>query len=647
MQPEKPQDIFFGEFTLDLTRGCLRRGDVEVKLRPKSFDLLRYLIENHGRLVGKEELIRSVWADTAVTDNSLAQCLIEIRRVLDDDSQTIIRNVPRRGYIFDGQVENAQTRNPAPAAGLGSEGSAAEGVAPDTSGPGVQRRIWKLVRVRPVPLLALAATAILAILVSVAALKVGGIRQRLLPGSAAPAIRSIVVLPLEGLSNDLDLEYFADGMTDALITDLAQIEALRVISRTTAMQYKKTKKALPQIAQELNADAAVEGTAVRSGNRVRITTQLLLAREDKHIWAQSYERDLQDILALQDEVAQNIADEIRIKVTPRERTRFASAPRVNPEAYEAYLKGRYFLTVRSQESAEKSLKYAQKAVALQPARALFEAGLADSLISMSLLYAAAPRDVLPQAKAAAERALRMDDSLAEGHDSLAKVYFNYDWNFPLAEREFKRSVQLKPNIEDAQGYGFFLSAMGRHGEAIATMRRARDLDPLSPWQNRNLASALYYARRYDEAVEQFQKAAELNPTFPVVYNWLAWLYAARQMDGEAVSWELKHAEVVGVNPVQVAESRELVARYGPRAYWRRALDNAKKLGPGKTYAHAAYHVAALAARLGEKDAAFQYLERAFDERSFWMPLLNVDPLFDSLRADPRFRDLLERIGFPK
>jgi TolB-like protein/DNA-binding winged helix-turn-helix (wHTH) protein/Flp pilus assembly protein TadD len=662
MQREKPQVLFFGEFTLDLSRGCLRHGDGEVKLRPKSFDVLRYLVENHGRLVGKEDLIRSVWSDTAVTDNSLAQCLIEIRRALDDDSQTIIRNVPRRGYIFDvrvtdaaptsgseRQVEDTQTRNPAPADGLGLEGSAPERVPrPETSEPRIQRRIWNLLPIRQAPLLALAAIAIMVILVFVAALKVGGIRQRLPAGSAAPPIRSIVVLPLEGLSNEPDLDYFADGMTDALITDLAQIEALRVISRTTAMQYKKTRKALPQIARELNVDAAVEGTAVRSGNRVRITTQLLLAREDKHIWAQSYERDLQDILALQDEVAQNIAEEIRIHLRPQERTRLAPAPRVNPEAYEAYLKSRYFLTVRSQESGRKSLKYVRMAVALQSESALFEAGLADSLMSMSLLYAAAPREVLPEAKAAAERALQMDDSLAEGHAALGKAYFNYDWNFPLAEREFKRALQLKPNIDDAhQMYGFFLSAMGRHGEAIAEMRRARDLDPLSPWQNRNLASALYYARRYDEAVEQFQKAAELNPTFPVVYNWLSWLYAARQMDDEAVSWELKHMSVADGNPVRLTKSREFVTKHGPRAYWRQELEDARKLGPGRTYGHTAYHVAALAARLGEKDDAFQYLERAFAERSFWIPFLNVDPLFDSLRADPRFRDLLGRIGFLK
>jgi TolB-like protein/DNA-binding winged helix-turn-helix (wHTH) protein len=280
MQPEKPQAIFFDGFTLDLLRGCLRRGGVEVKLRPKSFDLLRFLVENHGRLVSKEELIRSVWADTAVTDNSLAQCLIEIRRGLDDDLQTIIRNVPRRGYIFDARVADAA---PAP-----TEGSA-QGVPPQIQEPLSPPRLSP--RWRP----AIAAIPVLAAAVLAVALNVGGVRRWLPGSSAAQAIRSIVVLPLEGLSNEADLDYFADGMTDALITDLAQIEALRVISRTTAMHYKKTKKALPEIAQELNVDAAVEGTAVRSGNRVRITTQLLLAREDKHIWAEAYERDLQDI----------------------------------------------------------------------------------------------------------------------------------------------------------------------------------------------------------------------------------------------------------------------------------------------------------------------------------------------------------------
>jgi TolB-like protein/DNA-binding winged helix-turn-helix (wHTH) protein/Flp pilus assembly protein TadD len=626
MEREKPQAIFFNGFTLDLARGRLLRGDLEVKLRPKSFEVLRYLIENHGRLIGKEELIGSVWVDAAVTDNSLSQCLIELRRALGDDSQTIIRNVPRRGYIFDIPVSGDSGAGELQVETVNGQGSPATVISKPTA-----RR-----------LLPLTALGIVAALLCVVAFNPGGIRQRLPGWTSAPAIRSLVVLPLEGLSSEPDLDYFADGMTDALITDLAQIQALRVISRTTAMMYKKARKPLPQIARELNVDAAVEGTAVRSGGRVRITTQLVLAREDKHIWARSYERDLQDILALQDEVARDIAEQIKIQVTPRERSRLASAPRVNPDAYEAYLESRYFVTLRGAVAARKSLEYARKAAALQPDSALFEASLSDSLISMSMLYAASPRDVLPQAIVTAQKAIQIDDSLAEGHTALGKAYFNYDWNFPAAEREFKRALQLKPNLEDThQIYGFFLSAMGRHSEAIAEMRRARDLDPLSPWQNRNVGCALYYARRYDEAVEQFKKTAELNPNFPAVYNWLGWLYSAKGMDAEAAAWQLKN---MAVNPSPFSVSPELVAKNGPQALWRKQLEDSNKLGPSRTYANAAYNVAAVAARLGKNGEAFQYLERAFDERSFWMPFLNVDPLFDSLHADPRFRNLLGRIG---
>lgn len=589
-------------------------------LEPKAFRLLQFLIENSGRVVTKEEILQAVWAGTFVTDNALTRAITQIRKALNDDPKQpkYIETVPTVGYRFLAQRSLESAAAPRPAA------TAAR---------------WRL---------SLTAIFILTAVLLAFVLNVGRVR-RWLPGSSAPStIRSILVLPLEGLSNEADLDYFADGMTDALITNLAQIEALRVISRTTAMQYKKAREPLPQIARELNVDAAVEGTAVRSGNRVRITTQLVLAREDKHIWARAYERDVEDILALQDEVAQNIAEEIRTQVTPQVKSRLASAPRVNPEAYEAYLKSRYFLTTRSLESAEKSLEYAHKSVALQPTSALFEAGLADSLVSMSLLYAAAPHDVLPQAKTAALKALQMDDALAEGHNALAKVYFTYDWNFPLAEREFRRAVELKPSLEDAhQMYGFFLSAMSRHDEAVAEMRRARDLDPLSPWQNRNLGSALYFSRRYDEAVQRFQEAAELNPNFPVVYNWLSWLYSARQMDDQAVSWDLKHREVNGGDPNEVAASRQYAAKHGAQAYWRKELADSKKVGPAKAYANTAYQTAALAAHLGEKKDAVQFLERAFAERSFWIPFLNVDPLFDNLRGDPRFQNQLERVSFPK
>jgi len=310
------------------------------------------------------------------------------------------------------------------------------------------------------------------------------------------------------------LDYFADGVTDALITDLAQIEALRVISRTTMMQYKKPHKPLPQIARELDVDAVIEGTAVRSGGRVRITTQLVLAREDKHVWAQRYEGDLKNILALQDDVARDIAGQIQVRVTPQEKALLTTAPVVNSEAYDAYLKSRQFLFRRTAEGARKSVEYAERALALQPDSPILHAGLADSLITMNLMGAGPVREIIPRAKAAAEKALQMDNSLSQAHYVLAMIHFNYDWDFPAAEREFNRALQLEPNSAEIRTFhGFYLSAMGRHDQAVEEMQRALRLDPLSLLGNRNVGSALYYARRYDEAVKQFEHTASLDPKF--------------------------------------------------------------------------------------------------------------------------------------
>ena len=654
MQGEQLHSVSFNGFTLDVPRGCLRRGAIEVKLRPKSFEVLRYLVENRGRLVGKEELIRAVWKDSFVTDNSLVQCLIEIRRCLSDDGQDLIRTVPRRGYIFDipvtaGPLENEQRQTQivktSQSDALVDLPHAADSTAIAESG--TVSRSGKRDRVSRPSVVALSVLATAAVLTLVFAADVGSVRERFLGRTLTPNIRSIVVLPLEGISNEADLDYFADGMTDALITDLAQIGSLRVISRTTAMQYRKAKKPLPQIARELGVDAAVEGTAVRSGNRVRITTQLLLAREDKHVWAQSYERDMQDILAVQDEIARDIAQQVRVHMTPEVRERLRSAPRISPEAYEAHLKSRQFLGRRTTEGASKSLEYAQRALTLQPDSALLEAGLAKSLFNMNLMYAGqtpSPLKFMPEAKAAAERALAMDESLGEAHHALAMVYFNYDWNFPAAEREFKRALELEPSTAEIHAYyGFYLSAMGRHDEAIAEMRRARELDPLSVLQSRNVGSALYYARRYDEATEQFEYTAQLDPNFPVVYNWLVWMCMARGMNEQAISWELKGLTVHGATPAELAASRELVARNGPEAYWLKKLTESRRTSPDKMNANAAYNVAGLAAQVGRKEDSLRYLRRAVDERSFWVPFLNVDPLFDKLRSDPQFQELAGRV----
>jgi TolB-like protein/DNA-binding winged helix-turn-helix (wHTH) protein len=483
----RSQPVAFSGFTLDPARGCLRCGELEIKLRPKSFEVLRYLIENQGRLISKEEIIGAVWPDSFVTDNSLVQCLIEIRQGLGDDSRTIIRTVPRRGYIFDVPVtavneqyrlpesgEPSPSAPPLPAQVLPSnlpETNKAESVK--RSARLYSTRSWFSLRV-------MISAAVLVLLFASVILSFRGLRERAFDRMLQPTIRSIVVLPLEGLSRESELDYFADGMTDELITDLSQIEALRVISRTTAMQYKKAKKPLPQIAHELNVDAAIEGTTILSGNRVRITTQLVLAREDKNLWAQNYERDMKDIIALQDEVARDIAREIKVRVTPQVRARLTATTHVNPEAYEAYLKSRQFLVRRTAEGARRSLEYARRALVLQPDSALLHAELANSLIFMNLMYAAPAREVMPQAKAGVDKALEMDNSLGEARLAAAMVHFIYDWDFPAAEREFEWALQLNPNSAETHSWhGFYLSAMGHHDEAIAEMHRALELDLLS------------------------------------------------------------------------------------------------------------------------------------------------------------------------
>jgi TolB-like protein/DNA-binding winged helix-turn-helix (wHTH) protein/Tfp pilus assembly protein PilF len=642
----RSQAVAFSRFTLDLARGCLRRGELEIKLRPKSFEVLRYLIENQGRLITKEEIIRAVWTDAFVTDNSLVQCLIEIRQGLGDDSRTIIRTVPRRGYIFDVPVTAVNEQYRLPESGEPSPAApplpaqVLPSNPPETNKAESVKRSARLFSNRSrFSLRIVISAAVLVLFFASVILSFRGLRERAFDRVLQPTIRSIVVLPLEGLSRESELDYFADGMTDELITDLSQIEALRVISRTTAMQYKKAKKPLPQIAHELNVDAAIEGTAILSGNRVRITTQLVLAQEDKHLWAQNYERDMKDIIALQDEVARDIVREIKVRVTPR--ARLTATTPINPEAYEAYLKSRQFVVRRTAEGARRSLEYARRALVLQPDNALLHAELANSLIFMNLMYAAPAREVMPQAKAAVEKALEMDNSLGEAHLTAAMVHFFYDWDFPAAEREFERALQLNPNSAETHSwYGFYLSAMGHHDEAIAEMHRALELDPLSLFENRNVGGALYFARRYDEAVAQFQHTGELDPSYPVVYNWLNRLYNARGMADQAVSWELKNMAANGATPAQLASARALVTNKGAKVFLEKELEGDEKTVPNQTLGALAYNLAGLAASMGHKDIALQYLQRAFDERSFWVPFTKVDPLFDNLRSDSRFQDLV-------
>jgi TolB-like protein/Tfp pilus assembly protein PilF len=475
-------------------------------------------------------------------------------------------------------------------------------------------------------------------LILIVALNMKGVRDRLRGNAATvPAISSIAVLPLENLSGDPDQDYFADGMTEELTTQLAQIGTVKVISRTSVLRFKGTRTALSQIARELHVDAIVEGSVALSGQRVRINAQLIDASSDRHLWAHSYERDLREIFALQAEVAGAIATEVKGQLTPRQRARMATVRSANPDAYVAYLKGRYFIdNRRSAEGARKSLEYSLQAVRIDPDWALAYSGLASSYVSAALLGEVRPNEGLPQAKSAAQKALQLDPEIAEAHVALANVLMMFDFNQAAADDEFKRAIELSPgSSEPHRAYANYLADVGRSNEAISEVRLAQQLDPMSFWVSRDVGRILYECRRYDEALVALREASEMNPNSPVVYNWLSWTYDKKGMIPESVEMDLKDEAVGGVDPEIISKLRKTFETSGQKAYL------AKKLEIG---GDGAYEFAQINARLGNRDEAFRWLEKLYDGHSGWIVKLGVDPELDNLHSDPRFQDLLRRMG---
>jgi serine/threonine protein kinase/Flp pilus assembly protein TadD len=459
-------------------------------------------------------------------------------------------------------------------------------------------------------------------------------------------IQSVAVLPLADLSDQQPApDYFADGMTEALITDLAKIKALRVISRTSVMQYKGVQRPLPQIARELNVDAVVEGSVLRSGKRVRITAQLIDAATDQHLWAESYERDLRDVLSLQGEVARAIANDIQVKLTPQEQARLVSARSVDPEAYQLYLKGRFYWNKRTEAGLKKGIEYFHQAIDLDPNYALAYAGIADcySLLGWDLFGPLPPREALPIAKAAARKALETDDSLAEAHNSLAWTKLAFDWDWTGAEREFKRAIELNPGYAITHHwYAECLAGMGRYAEALAEIRQAQELDPLSLIISSIVGWVLYFDRKNDQAIAEFRKTLELDPNFWVAHWTLGRAYEQKAMFTEAIAEIQKAIDFSGSSPLSLAALGHTYAVSGRRAEAERVLNQLKDSSK-QTYI-SPYGIAAIHAGLGEKDQAFLWLEKAYEERSGWLIWLRAEPGSDPLRSDPRFQDLLRRIG---
>jgi TolB-like protein/DNA-binding winged helix-turn-helix (wHTH) protein/Tfp pilus assembly protein PilF len=615
------------ELELDLTRYELRRGDSVLKLEKIPMELLILLVEHKDWLVGREEIIERLWGKDVFldTEQGINTAIRKIRQALHDDpaQPRFVQTVVGKGYRFTAPINVVK-----PAA----EGSKA---STDRIIPAARAHQWWIIGMAIAALLAVVVAALVS-------MRTVGWPARLFGRTEQP-IGSIAVLPLENLSGNPAEEYFADGMTEALITDLAKIRALRVISRTSVMRYKGMRKPLPEIARELNVDAVVEGAVMRSGDRVRITAQLIYAPTDRHLWAESYDRDAQDILALQSEVAGAIAREVSVTLTPDERIGLAHRPPVSMEAYDAYLRGRYYWNQRTEAGLQKGIEFFQRAIELDPTNALAYSGLADCYTGLGYGSYLAPKDSFPAAKKAAARAIELDATLAEPHASLAYARLYYDWDWAEAEREFQRALALNANYATAHHwYSVYLTAMGRPQEALVQIKEAQKLDPLSLIINTDIGFESYYSGRYDEAVEQLRPVIAANPNFPLAHLWLGRTYQQKQMYEEALT-EYKQAESVLRDwPVTMAAIGNVYGLSHQRPEAFTVLGDLKELSKRKYVT--AYGIALVYAGLGKSDQAFAWLDRGYEERTHWLVWLKLDPRWDSLRSDSRFQDLLHRMN---
>jgi TolB-like protein/DNA-binding winged helix-turn-helix (wHTH) protein/Flp pilus assembly protein TadD len=653
MEPPRPSSVVrFGTYEVSFQSGEVRKAGLRIRVQQQPMKLLEILLEHPGEVVTREELRSRVWADESFGDFDQAVniAIAKLRSALGDSAENprFIETLPKRGYRFIADVSvvdaDARPKRPESAAGDLSATEATEvkdkgdnnNNKDKLQGTGLavapKRRLWLTRWV----IVALTLVLILPILF------VFLLRSR---GRAPAGIRSLAVLPLDNLSGDASQNYFADGMTDELITDLAQISALRVISRTSVMAYKGARKPLPQIARELNVDAVVEGTVLHSGDQVRITAQLIEASTDKHLWSQSYEGEFRDTLALQNRVAREIADQIRINLTPQEQAALKNVRVVNPEAYESYLKGRYFWNKRTADGLKAALAYFNQTIEEDPKYAQAYSGLADTYALLGdWQYAVmTPKEAFPKAKAAAIKALELDSALGEAHNSLAFVLDGFDWDFDSAGKEFRRAIELNPGYATAHHwYAWHLSLLGRYDEAIAEMRKAENLDPLSLIINADLAELLVLAHSYDESIQQSRKTIEMDPNFALAHNQLAQAYLQKHMYDKAVAELQKAVQLSGGSPTSMANLARAYVLSGNRSEAEKLLSDLKKRSnPGHSNAS---EIAMIYASLGDTDQAMSWLEKGYEER--FNPGVLLRPGFDPLRSDSRFQNLVHRIGLP-
>jgi TolB-like protein/DNA-binding winged helix-turn-helix (wHTH) protein/Flp pilus assembly protein TadD len=631
----------FDEFEVDLRSGELWERGNRLRLQDQPFQVLRALLERRGEIVTRDELKQTLWpADTFVDfDDGLNTAVSKIRDVLGDSAEKprYIETIPRRGYRFMGSLSDLRPDRLSPPVEESNDCPVQES---SRSYPSAS-----VVLPAPKPLLSirwrvlLTAAAVLALFSTALVLY----RGRSAKGTSHPRIKSLAVLPLKNLSADPTQEYLADGMTEALIGRLAGIHDLRVISRTSVMQYKDTKEALPEIAKTLGVDAIVEGSVIRDGNRIRVHAQLIRAATDEHFWSEAYDRELRDVLTLQSDVAQSIAQKVEVTITGEERARLTAARPIAPEVYESYLKGRSILDkTYSRSGLEESIGYFEEATKRDPTFAPAYVGLADAYDRLGTIFIGTPpSEVRPKVVNAARKALELDPELAEAHVLLADIY-QQQWHWSDAQAEYKRALDLKPNDAAAHvGFAHWLLCQGRTQEAVTWTERGRELDPIEV-SGTTIGQTLFFAHRYDEATHELRSVLAVQGDSASALWYLGYSLIAKGQPDDAIPVLEKAVSITNRSSGVIGVLIRAYAHAGRRKDALCLLDELKQRRQ-KGYVPAGAFVNAYLG-LEDREQAFAWLEHAYQEQSNILQFLRVHPHFDPVRDDPRFKDLLHRVG---
>ena len=637
------ETIHFEGFELDPGAFELRRDGQLIKLERIPLQLLLLLAENRQRLVTREEILRAIWGENVFVDadNSINTAVRKARQALKDDPENprFLRTVPGKGYRFTAEVKSVNsTVSPE---GLASvEKLPQESPTPANDDPDVPsplRNKWAIL-------------TLIGVLIVVGAVLI--LRPRPNPPPQPSTRRAMLaVLPFVNLSGNPGEEYLADGMTEELITQLGGLDPNRlgVIARTSSMQYKGASKSAAQVAHELGVDYVLEGSVRWNDQRVRVTAQLIQASDQTHLWAADFDRDPGDVLRLQSDLALAISNKIELTLSPPVRARLADAPPVNAAAHDAYLLGLHELDLRTKSGVERSIAEFQNAIALDPQYASAHAALARAYSLAPVVRAMAPIEAMPKARDAALRAIELDPGLASGHSTLGFVKAHYEFDWPGAEREYLRALALNPN--DAYAHFFYsnsyLSPLGRHAQAIEEMRKAVAIDPFSAPVQAFLGRTYIWARQYDQALEQFQKVAEMFPGFAIDHERLAQLHAFMGRFDQAIAEDTKARLLSGENE-KSALAKEAILRHawttqGAPGYWKTLVELSQTAeNPPEAY-NSPFGTAILYAQLGDKARALNALEQAYEQRSLAMTEINIEPAFDPIRGEPRFKALLQGV----